>query len=707
MLKNNVFGGWLGALVMIYPALLMAEEAPTNELDEVVVQGEEIEEKAVDEKQATISSTTKLTGEELEDLGLTDFRSSLKIQGNTYVTPSNNGNNGISIRGINSEGVGEAGANSRPLITVVIDGAAQSVEGVRRGQRGTWDIDTISVARGPQSTLQGRNTLAGSVEIDTKDPTDYLEAAARLSAGQLDLLAPAVMVSGPISDSVSVRFAAESSEAEKDIEYTRPGTEFLREDEYRNLRGKLLYKPEAIDGLAIKLTVSSTVDDPAVPAVSGPEHGYDWRDRIFDVSLTAAERRRNEVNNNVIDINYQIDPTWELVSTTAYIETDAEITGVGGNSSLAYSRDESRIDNDITQTFRLLYEPDNSDFSGQLGVFLGRFNNERDSIVSLGTINLQNLSSERTDLNAAIFGELWWRFKPDWSLVTGLRIEGEETEQTTLNRYAGIQYDSDYQNEIALPKIGVVHDLNATDTLAFTISTGYRGGFREVEPIAGGTDNGGHDVDPETLTNFELAYRSSWLEDELQFNASLFYNNWKDQQVTIIKTSQNAGNNNNGSASVFTTTLNAGESHSYGLELDLAWNVFGRTNVGMSLGLLQTEFVEFDARPTVVGNEFPEAPNASGGLWFISRFGDNWFAAGDLSARSSAYATSDIYNDENKKIPGYAVTDLRAGYESDYYSVVLFIENVFDHEYLLGRDRLGGYYVADARTMGVTLTARY
>ncbi|MCG8317569.1 MAG: TonB-dependent receptor [Pseudomonadales bacterium] len=696
----------ISAVLLVSPYAFSEEDVNTQSgstlLDELRIEGQQIEQT----KQSTLSSTTKLTGETIDDLGLQDLRESLRIQANTYVAPSNNGNNGISIRGINSEGVGEPGANSRPLTTLVIDGAAQSIEGVRRGQRGTWDLESIEVTRGPQSTLQGRNTMAGSIAVKTKDPTDYWEAAARLSVGELGLFAPAMMVSGPLSDEFSFRIAAETSESEKDIEYSASEAEFLREDEYRNVRGKLLYSSSNMP-LEMLLTLSDTLDDPAVQAVSGESYGYDYRDRFYDVQATAAEKRRNEVRNHVFTIKYDLGGGSRLESTTAFVETDAIIIGLGSDGSQDYFRDELRADNDITQLLRWIYQPRHSNIEGEFGIFAGRFENDRDSLVKIGNNVQQDIASNRQDINTAIFGELWWDFMPGWRLVSGARYEMETTDQVTDNRYDGVRETSDYENSVFLPKVGVLNELNDSDTLAFTISSGYRGGFREVGATSSG-DELGRTVDPEYLTNFELAYRSLWLDSDLQLDVSLFYNYWEDQQVSV-----NSGGDSE-SSSVFNTTLNAGKAHSSGIEVDVSWQALDVLQVGASIGYLQTRFDEFDVGEDelihlqrVEGNEFPEAPRFSGGLWAISRFADYWFISSSVSARSKAFATSDIYNNDEKVIPGYAIVGLRGGYESQSYSAVVSIDNLFDREYLIGRDRLDGYYVGDGRNASVTLTAHY
>lgn len=43
------------------------------------------------------------------------------------------------------------------------------------GPFSSWDPEQIEVLRGPQSTQQGRNALAGAVVVNTRDPEFYDE----------------------------------------------------------------------------------------------------------------------------------------------------------------------------------------------------------------------------------------------------------------------------------------------------------------------------------------------------------------------------------------------------------------------------------------------------------------------------------------------------------------------------------------------------
>lgn len=112
------------------------------------------------------------------------------------------------IRGLKSEGVTQP-RRSAPIISMVIDGAIQNGEAVRRGARGIWDVEQIEVMRGPQSTLQGRNALAGSVIVNTRNPIWTAEVIVDGMFGGNDMRSGAFVLSGPVVlNQLAVRIAA-------------------------------------------------------------------------------------------------------------------------------------------------------------------------------------------------------------------------------------------------------------------------------------------------------------------------------------------------------------------------------------------------------------------------------------------------------------------------------------------------------------------
>jgi iron complex outermembrane recepter protein len=650
--------------------------------DAVVVTGEKVRR----ELQNTLSSVGVVTGGQVEDLGVPDMRSSFQLLPNVNSSPSNNGNNGITIRGINSEGLGAPGANLRPLASVVIDGATQSFEGVRRGARGLWDMEQVEVFRGPQSTLQGRNALAGAVLMRSRDPTYYLEGAARASAGQYELLDGAFMLSGPIVENqLAVRISGESASDQHDITYTDPRLQGLDDGRYRALRVKLLFEPKALPGLALRYTFLDAYDRPAVTAVSGPN----YFERVLRQAAPGVETRENEVTNNTLEAEYLLAPGLRLVSVSSWIDTRVQFD----TPTPQYVRDEQRDDDDFTQDLRLNFE--RGAFSGVAGLFYGSFGNRRDSVVRLQLVpggpvgTLQSLQSSSSIRNTAAYGEVRWRLAEPWTLIAGLRYDQEDFAATFNDRIAASTTVTRTKYDAWLPKFGVSYDFTPTQTAGFTVARGYRAGFVEDD---------GRAVQPEYLTSYELAWRSRWLDGRLTANANVFYYDWRDQQVTVADPANPFG----------TITVNAGKSHAYGAEVQVSGRPLEGLQLGATLGLLRTELDEFvTAAGDYSGNEFPEAPRTTASAFGIYRHGNGLFVAGDWSFKSGFYATSDLANQPNLRIAGYGLVNLRAGYEALHWSVVGFVYNLFDRDYLTGRDLLLGAYVGDPRIVGVQFNARF
>ena len=89
------------------------------------------------------------------------------------------GRYGFNIRGINA--TGESGSYSGPrTINVYLDGVSLGANASKEGAISTWDMQQVEIIKGPQSTIQGRNSLAGAVVLKTKDPEFEANGAAQI-----------------------------------------------------------------------------------------------------------------------------------------------------------------------------------------------------------------------------------------------------------------------------------------------------------------------------------------------------------------------------------------------------------------------------------------------------------------------------------------------------------------------------------------------
>ncbi len=687
-----MWGGDVGAVVagegpLVEGVVVGAEGSsavvlPVVDLETFVVVGDKLER----DLQLTFSSVGLVTAETLAQQGVRDLRDSFRLLGNVQSVSANNGNSGFSIRGINSEGLGLPGGNLRPLASLSIDGAPQSFEGIRRGARGAWDVAQVEVFRGPQSTLAGRNALAGAIAVRTNDPTRYFEAAALTEVGQLGLRRAAAMVSGPLAgDSLSFRVAAEVLRRELGIEYSNPVGEALDDEEFSQLRGKLRWVPFGGNRLSFQASVSRVEDRPAVAAVNRADPFA----RKLNVVDSTAELRENEILSTTLEGRLELTEGWTLASTSSFTQTDAGIR----TPSSVYVREEVRADEDFTQDLRVTFSEGPGSWGPELmgGLFYGRLANERDSRVRIFAVGnpllppfrVQDLESSSRNENVGVYAEAGVPLGSRWRVSGGARYDVEWFETDFFNRISGQRTLTDGSFAAFLPRGSLAYRVTDAVTLAGTISRGYRAGFSEE----------GRLVDPEFLTSYELAVRSQWWSRRLTANFTGFYYDWRDQQISVPSPVN----------PLLTVTDNAGRSRAWGGEFEVGLVSGARWQVGASLGYLRTELVEYGG---LEGNEFPEAPRYSGSVWGRWEVGGGWFLASDWSFQGSFFGTGNLVNDPGIRVPAYAIVNGSVGYRVESWEVKLAVRNVLDRQYLTGLDVNTGTYVGDPRNLALSLSLR-
>jgi outer membrane receptor protein involved in Fe transport len=261
-----------GALVLLPTSAACAAEQDGGTLDEIVVTAE----KSNRSLRETASSVTVITDEAAERMGV--YGTNELLDRMTNLVNIKPGNAAPTVRGIDGTGPAQGSdaffAGTRPRLNYQLDGRTLGFnESIF--QNGTlWDIGQVEVYRGPQSTLQGRNAIAGTIAIHTADPTFDWGGRARALVGNQDERQVSGALSGPIApDVLAFRLSADWRRSQAYVDFT-PYPEEAHPGRFQNLtlRGKLLFTPTP--DVRSLLTVSY-VDGraPQSEYVLGPNYG--------------------------------------------------------------------------------------------------------------------------------------------------------------------------------------------------------------------------------------------------------------------------------------------------------------------------------------------------------------------------------------------------------------------------------------------------
>lgn len=698
------------AITLAMSNIILAEEAQNTEieLESVKIYGQ----KQVTNLQDTTASIGLLTADQIEKSTIQDIND---VFGRTANVVSISGGNeslfairGVSIYGPTDNPVGYTAS-------LYVDDAPMNIDSIRYGAMGLWDIEQVEIYRGPQGTLQGRNSLAGAIHLKTTDPTQEWGGKAQLSVAEYGTQRLSVAGGGALNDEFSIRLAADTYQSDGYIDnITR------NEDDYagfeRNMyRAKLKYQPKAISNLSALLTVSrhdSKIGDQPMARSDDP----------FSYEAQSDHDSQNDVitDTAALKVNLAINSNLEFTSVTTISTDEYDRVDDYDSSAVAFGViDQNNTGETISQELRLNFTT--GDISGVAGLYYAQSENNQDWVAdskypkalqqdtayaALASFGLDTATSDAVwgvipdlvDLvaindseyktnNYAVFGEVNWQASEALTLTVGARYDYEEQkrDQVTNNNIntvvdTGGPYDAtanqllgglasvtdqktDTDYDAFLPKLSAQYALTEDMKAGFTIQQGYRAGGSSVSLASGVVA----DFDPEYTTNYELSLRSQFMDGAITANANVFYTDWKDQQIDV----ELNGDSRN------TIIQNAGESNLYGAELELSAFVSSQVEVFSSVGFIETEYETGEFK----GNEFANAPDMTATLGTVFRSFGGIFASIDGNYQSESFVDND--NTEARKLDGRTTVNAKVGFETYSWSAYVWATNVTDEEYLV------------------------
>ena len=660
------------------------------------------------------SSVTVIDAQQLEDEGAQHFEDVLNSIANFNWSGGSSRPKYFQIRGVGEQEDYKGAPNSS--VGFIMDDIDLSGLGSIASM---YDMQQVEVLRGPQGTQYGANALAGLIYLKSNDPSQESEQGMEVSVGDDNLTTFAGFSSGPVSDSGKLlyRISVEKHNQDGFKDNLYLGRSDTNERDEFNTRAKLRWY--ATDTLQLDLTLLHANFDNGYDAWTLDNNG---RNTLTDLPGTDNQQTTGAGFKAI----YSGAEQFELTSLTSFASTDHQHAYDGDWANPSYwankncGADACEYDyiwdkkgdrQTWTQEFRVNSTEMGKIFAGTtdwlFGAYARSLNEDNDLYSEYNTWPDEVLQSEYEATNFAIFGQIDADLGHSYLLSTGLRLERRNSDYLDTNGDSFSPSESMWGCHIALSKA-----FSPVHTGYARVAKGYKAGGFNMSLPAEFTDK--KEFDTETLYNYELGLKSSWLEGKLDTKLALFFMDREDQQVSASQQDPAKPQR------FIIFTENAGSSTNYGAELDAKWYATENIQFYSSLGWLETAYGDYqyqDKYGGVIdlnGRDLAHSPKLtySAGMTYLADTG--WFVNLNASGKSEFY-----YSDSNESTSEpYVIMNARVGYETQTWSAYLWGRNLFDEEY-----GVRGFYFGnepdsdwadkqylrfgDPRQLGLTLSVKF
>lgn len=738
MRRLNRVGGWVfwlvlatGLLVAVAP--LAAQEEATQEAAESEAEGEAVEEtgeprREIEEIMVTArrreesleevpQAVSVITQEGIENLFAASSADLTKVSPNLIFDNVNAASpraGGLALRGVSFQDVEPS---FDPAVGVVLDEVYLATNIGQVFQ--LMDLERIEVLRGPQGTLFGKNTIGGVINVVTERPTsDRLGGMVRglygeYSRGEFDGI-----VNVPMGDKFAAKLALTTR--------TRDGYTFNRfsgqdegELDFQSASIDLLWNPT--DRVELFYGYERTDDDTdQVPTLNvsqpidllcivfaqcassetEPSTGDRWT-----ADVNGSNSGKYDVDFHIFKARWDVNDRYSLKYILGYRDSFEDMDTDWDGSPVDFFSGENRI-TELEQTsneFQLTYTGNRLKYTAGLYLWEADYVLTQDTkhffnvlwlIGALGPLPIPpgdqvELTDHRTD-SEALFFQADYNFSDRWTLTFGGRYTTEEkamTKATGWENYGGLDTaivldtrDLNPHDEWSkfTPKLGLRYQIDPDSMTYLTYSSGFRSGGYNGR--AATTVSATVPYDPETVDSLEWGYKSEFFDRLLRFNAAVFFSEYSDKQEELIAVLP---------AGQETIVKNAAEVDISGVELELLALPTEGLRLGLNLGFLDAEYVDFDADlngdGVITDNTFLELRRAPDfNLTFHLNYG--WSLGPGRMSVDGTYRYSDDYfltilNDAIGKVDAYGVLDASISYDWKIWRFSVFGNNLTDEDY--------------------------
>ena len=605
---------------------------------------------------------------------------------------------GTSIRNRNAQGIKEFSAfipnlfmpdyGSKLTSPVYIRGIGSKinspsvglyVDGIPYFEKSAFDfefteIDKIEILRGPQGTLYGRNTMGGIINVYTKSPLKYLGTNVWLSNANYGNRDYSVSHYNKIDENFGVALSGNYSHS--DGYFTNLYTDKKADDlDSGSARIRLEWNPTK----QLSLGLMSTFD-------RSNQGGYPYA--VCDTLTHKPEK-----------VNYNDYSFYKRsLSTTGFtLAYEGNRYGLNSRTAFQYLSDHQGIDQDFTPKSVYFARQDmkqemvSEEFNikstemkryawlfGAFGFWQGTNN----------TVTLDYLAKDFTTrklYDIPIYGIALYHqstidhlFTEGLSLTFGVRYDYEHASDD-YQYYRIANGESKHVNEFQetlkfnqiTPKIAIQYLLPSTAILYATVTKGYKtGGFntsfdREEDRT----------FKPESSWNYEIGAKHPFLDNRLNAEVSLFWIDWKNQQIYQMLATQNGQ-----------FLRNAGQSESKGVEISIRANPVNGLMMNLNYGFTHATFKDYkDERKHIdySGNYLPMVPKHTFAAGFDYTLPNPCLHIDRCTFSLNYTGTGKIHwKEDNKRSQGYyGLLNAKLSVTKNFLTFAIWAKNITNTHY--------------------------
>jgi iron complex outermembrane recepter protein len=626
--------------------------------------------KREERRQRVPDATTVIGGEDADRAGADEIHRLVPLVPSlSDVDPGNPVQHILTLRGVGNYGMGD------PSVGFFEDGLYERGDTFLNGP--LFDLDRIEVLKGPQTTLYGKSTIAGAINVIPKRPEFKEAARVRATVGTQALVRGDLMANGQmVEDVVAVRLAATFRQTDGfyDNEFNGRPRDDERSGALRlSLRARIAERIEVVPSVGLwerrggAFIYHPVADD------------NDYRGQPYDVDQPAfADVHTLKL---ALPVTYDLGGGWRLASALgAHRAWDHAASDIDYSSRPPDDADpfanitvDVRSDRrDIAEELRIV-SPDHGSVRFMAGAYVYLLRTVYDQRVAFRTVTPgpqpPPIASRTDALTGSAFGQVIWAFEDSFEATFGLRYDHDERDQ---HGRLGRSYHRDRSFDALAPSASISYSLSPDAMIYTSAALGFKpGGFNEGDFPAFGR---------ERATSCEAGAKTAWLDGRLTANGAAFFTRLDDQQVPDLDP-----------ATLTLFTRNDGQADIFGCEVEVTLRPHPTLRFGASVTLVQAEYTDHTAGaigPDGVaatyrfdGKRLPFVPaySAAFSAEYRAPLTDKVHGFARAGASLSGDRYWDSFNTARQEL--FSVVSISAGIQIGAFEISAYGSNVFNEDY--------------------------